>query len=125
MTTSPHHHARTVALFAGDLLPDQHPGRAQVRRAVATVLQRYGVRWCVTRMAAAFRVDPDGAASRLTWALLVVRDCYGRPEPVPQTRCRTTGRPAGEFSAGADLWSARRAAPRCPFTVSRYRRSVS
>jgi hypothetical protein len=124
MTTTPDQ-ARTVALFVGDLEPGQHPGRADVRRAVAAVLRRHSMRWCVDRMAAEFDADPKASAGRLTWALQVIRDCYGRQDPVPPTRCRATGRSAEEFPADPDPWSGRRAAPRCPFTASRYRRSES
>jgi hypothetical protein len=75
-------------------------------------------------MAAEFEADPEASASRLTWAQRVVQDCYGRPDP-GAIRCRAIGHSAVEFSAGPDPGSGHRVAPRCPFTASRYRRSVS
>src|SRR5690349_9254828 len=111
--------ARTVALFVSDLQPDQHPGPAEVHRAVAGLLRRFGSRWCAARMAEDFTADAAAALNRLAWVVRVVRDCYGPPAPVPPTRCQTTGRSTTEFA----LRHGPRVAPRCPFTPDRFRRS--
>ena len=111
--------ARTVALFVSDLQPHQHPGPAEVHRTVAGLLRRYGIRWCAARMAERFATDVAAAVYRLAWVLQVVRDCYGPPAPVPPTRCHATGRSTTEFL----LRYGPRAAPRCPFTPDRFRRS--
>ncbi|OLB76764.1 MAG: hypothetical protein AUI14_17715 [Actinobacteria bacterium 13_2_20CM_2_71_6] len=131
---------RAEALFAGDLQPSQHPAPEQVRRAVAGVLHRRGSRWCAARMAEEFGEHPEAAALRMTWALRVIRDCYAKAAPVPPTRCRATGGPAGSRSTAGNWRNAgpfsgrlgtseaalmHGEAPRCPYPVGRYRRSVS
>jgi hypothetical protein len=109
---------RAAALFAGDLEPSQHPGPAQVRRTVTTVLHRRGALWCTARVEAAFAADPAAASNRMTWAWQVIRDCYRHDEPAPRMRC-----------AALPLdWSGRMplrppgTGPRCRFPLSRYQR---
>jgi hypothetical protein len=108
---------RAEALFAGDLQPSQHPPAELVRRSVAAVLRRYGSQWCAARMAQEFGDHPEAAAQRMTWALRVVRDCYGRAG-VELARCRPVKARTRPDRAAA-------VAPvRCRYPTGRYRRRV-
>jgi hypothetical protein len=113
---------RAAALFASDLVPDQHPGPEQVRRAVTAVLHRHGAGWCGAQVAGEFDAEPAAAARRMAWVLRVVRDCYAKTVPVPPTRCRVAvrGRQPGDrpVPPDGDL-------RRCHYPAGRYRRPAS
>jgi hypothetical protein len=70
---------RAEALFASDLQPSQYPSPGEVRRAVATTLQRLGVRGCAGHLAGEFGDHPDTAAARMVWALAMIRAVYSTP----------------------------------------------
>jgi hypothetical protein len=63
---------RAEALFASPLQASEHPSTDQVRRAVATTLQRLGTDGCAACLAAEFGDHPDLAATRMTWALTTI-----------------------------------------------------
>jgi hypothetical protein len=67
---------RAEALFASTLQPSGSPSPDQVRRTVATMQRRLGVRGCAARMAVEFGDHPDTAVARMSWALATVRTVY-------------------------------------------------
>src|SRR6266851_4041267 len=72
---------RAEALFVSTLQPSGSPSPDQIRRAVATTLQRLGVRGCAARVAGEFGDHPDTAVARMGWALATIQMVY----PVPPT----------------------------------------
>ena len=72
---------RAEALFASTLQPSGTPSPGQIRRAVATTLQRLGVRGCAAQVAGEFGDHPDTAVARMSWALATIQTVY----PVPPT----------------------------------------
>jgi hypothetical protein len=74
---------RAEALFASNLQASDRPSAEQVRRAVATTLQRLGTAGCAARLAGEFGDHPELAASRMSWALATVR---GNPAVAPARR---------------------------------------
>jgi hypothetical protein len=67
---------RAEALFASTLQSCTPVSPEQVRRAVATTLQRLGVRGCAAQMAGEFGDHPYTAAARMTWALAMINTVY-------------------------------------------------
>jgi hypothetical protein len=68
------------------LQTSDHPSAEQVRRAVATTLQRLGAAGCAARLAGEFDDHPELAAMRMTWALATVQelpDSGLRPQSSP------------------------------------------
>jgi hypothetical protein len=63
---------RAEALFASTVQPSGSISPDQVRRAVATTLQRLGVRGCAARVAGEFGDHPDTAVARMGWALATI-----------------------------------------------------
>jgi hypothetical protein len=70
---------RAEALFVSVLQPSGSPSPDQVRRAVATTLQRLGIRGCAAQVAGEFGDHPDTAAARMSWALTTVTAVYPAP----------------------------------------------
>jgi hypothetical protein len=70
---------RAEALFLSTLQPSGSPSPDQVRRAVATTLQRLGVRTCAAQVAGEFGDHPDTAVTRMSWALVTVNTVYPPP----------------------------------------------
>jgi hypothetical protein len=73
---------RAAALFASTLQASEHPSAEQVRRAVATTLQRLGPAGCADRVAGEFGEHPELAANRMSWALATVGSDYLTADPV-------------------------------------------
>jgi hypothetical protein len=67
---------RAEALFASTMQASGPAAPDQVRRAVATTLQRWGVRGCAARMAGEFGDHPDTAVARMNWALATIQSAY-------------------------------------------------
>jgi hypothetical protein len=63
---------RAEALFASTVQPSGSISPDQVRRAVATTMQRLGVRGCAARVAGEFGDHPDTAVARMGWALATI-----------------------------------------------------
>jgi hypothetical protein len=73
---------RAEALFVSTLQSSESPAPDQVRRAVATTMQRLDIASCAGQMAREFGEHPDTAAARMTWALATIRTVY---PPSPTT----------------------------------------
>ncbi|MEV6928829.1 hypothetical protein AB0M46_30665 [Dactylosporangium sp. NPDC051485] len=67
---------RAEALFASVLQASQEPTPTQVRAAVTSTLRRYGVNGCAARVAGEFGEYPETAATRMAWALEMIRSAY-------------------------------------------------
>jgi hypothetical protein len=67
---------RAEALFASTVQPSGSPSPDQIRHAVATTLQRLGVRGCAARVAGEFGDHPDTAVARMGWALAAISTVY-------------------------------------------------
>src|SRR5260370_37908602 len=74
---------RAEALFVSPLQPSGSPSPDQIRRAVATTLQRLGVRGCAAQVAGEFGDHPDTAAARMSWALATINTVYPAPSMPP------------------------------------------
>jgi len=74
---------RAEALFASTVQPSGSISPDQVRRAVATTLQRLGVRGCAARMAGEFGDHPDTAVARMSWALATIETVYPAQSAIP------------------------------------------
>ncbi len=74
---------RAEALFASTLQPSGLPSPDQVRRAVATTMQRLGVRGCAAQVAGEFGDHPDTAVARMSWALATINTVYPAPSMPP------------------------------------------
>lgn len=70
--------ARAEALFASTLQASQSPAPLEVRRAIAGTLARLGTAGCAARVAGEFGDHPDGAVTRMRWALTTVGATYPR-----------------------------------------------
>jgi hypothetical protein len=79
---------RAEALFASTLQSAGTASPDQVRRAVATTLERLGVRGCATQMAGEFGDHPDTAAARMCWALATVHHAYPALSMTPNAELR-------------------------------------
>ncbi|WP_432834261.1 hypothetical protein [Dactylosporangium sp. CA-092794] len=67
---------RAEALFASTLQASQEPTPAQVRAAVTSTLRRHGIGGCAARVAGEFGEYPETAATRMAWALGMIRNAY-------------------------------------------------
>ena len=67
---------RAEALFASALQPSGSPSPDQIRRVVATTLQRLGVHGCAGQVAGEFGDHPDTAVARMSWALATIHTAY-------------------------------------------------
>jgi hypothetical protein len=74
---------RAEALFVSTLQPSGSPSPDQIRRAVATTLQRLGVRGCAAQVAGEFGDHPDTAVARMSWALATINTVYLQPSMAP------------------------------------------
>jgi hypothetical protein len=74
---------RAEALFVSALQPSSSPSPVQIRRAVATTLQRLGVRGCAARVAGEFGDHPDISVARMGWALATINTVYPVPSMTP------------------------------------------
>jgi hypothetical protein len=74
---------RAEALFVSTLQPSGSPSPDQIRRAVATTLQRLGVRGCAVRVAGEFGDHPDTAVARMGWALATIHTVFSAPPVTP------------------------------------------
>jgi hypothetical protein len=74
---------RAEALFASPLQSSESPSSDQVRHAVVTTLSRFGIRGCAAQLAGEFGDHPDSAATRMTWALAMIRTTYPTPSTTP------------------------------------------
>ncbi len=74
---------RAEALFLSTLQASGSPSPDQVRRAVATTLQRLGIRGCAAQVAGEFGDHPDTAVARMSWALATVNTVYPAPSMTP------------------------------------------
>ena len=74
---------RAEALFVSALQPSGSPAPGQIRRAVATTLQRLGVRGCAAQVAGEFGDHPDTAVARMSWALATINTIYPAPSMTP------------------------------------------
>ena len=81
--------ARAGALFASTLQPSGSHSPGQIRRAVATTLQRLGVRGCTARVADEFGDHPDTAVARMSWALATIGTVYPAPSMTPAPGLRS------------------------------------
>jgi hypothetical protein len=81
--------ARAEALFASTLQSCAPASPEQVRRAVATTLQRLGVRGCAAQMAGEFGDHPDTAVARMCWALATISTVYPAPSMTPAPELRS------------------------------------
>ena len=80
---------RAEALFVSTLQPSGSPSPDQIRRAVATTLQRLGVRGCTARVADEFGDHPDTAVARMSWALATINTVYPAPSTTPAPGLRS------------------------------------
>ncbi len=80
---------RAEALFMSTLQPSGSPSPDQIRRAVATTLQRLGVRGCAARVAGEFGDHPDTAVARMSWALATISTVYSGPSMLPAPGLRS------------------------------------
>ena len=80
---------RAEALFASTVQPSGSISPDQVRRAVATTMQRLGVRGCAARVAGEFGDHPDTAVARMGWALATISTVYPAPSMPPALRLRS------------------------------------
>ena len=80
---------RAEALFASTVQPSGSTSPDQVRRAVATMLQRLGVRGCAARVAGEFGDHPDTAVARMGWALATISTIYPAPSMTPAPGLRS------------------------------------
>jgi hypothetical protein len=80
---------RAEALFVSTLQPSGSPSPDQIRRVVATTLQRLGVRGCAARVAGDFGDHPDIAAARRGWALATINTVYPAPSMTPASGLRS------------------------------------
>jgi hypothetical protein len=79
--------ARAEALFVSTLQPSESSTPDDVRRAVATTVQRLGIAGCAAEMAREFGDQPDTAAARMSWARATVRTVYPpRQATIPTQR---------------------------------------
>ena len=78
---------RAEALFASTVQPSGSPSPDQIRRAVATTLQRLGVRGCAARVAGEFGDHPDTAVGQD--GLGAGHDQHGLPGAVDDPGSRT------------------------------------
>ena len=80
---------RAEALFVSTLQPSGSPSPDQIRRAVATTLQRLGVRGCAARVAGEFGDHPDTAVARMSWALATINTVYPATSRTPAPGLRS------------------------------------
>lgn len=80
---------RAEALFLSTLQPSGSPSPDQIRRAVATMLRRLGVRGCAAQVAGEFGDHPDTAAGRMGWALATINKVYPAPSKTPASGPRS------------------------------------
>ena len=80
---------RAEALFVSTLQPSSSPSPDQIRRAVATTLQRLGVHGCAARVAGEFGDHPDIAVVRMGWALATINTVYPAPSIIPDPGLRS------------------------------------
>ena len=80
---------RAEALFASTVQPCRSPSPDQIRRAVATTLQRLGVRGCAARVAGEFGDHPDTAVARMGWALATISTVYPAASMTPAPGLRS------------------------------------
>jgi hypothetical protein len=80
---------RAEALFASTMQASGSPSPDQIRRAVATTLQRLGVRGCAARVAGEFGDHPDTAVARMGWALATINTVYLAPSMPPAPGLRS------------------------------------
>jgi hypothetical protein len=80
---------RAEALFASTVQPSGSTSPDQVRRAVATTLQRLGVRGCAARVAGEFGDHPDTAVARMGWALATISTIYPASSMTPAPGLRS------------------------------------
>jgi hypothetical protein len=85
---------RAEALFVSTLQPSGSPSPDQIRHAVATTLQRIGVRGCAAQVAGEFGDHPDSAVARMSWALATINTVYPAPSTTP-----TPGPPSLAFAS--------------------------
>ena len=85
---------RAEALFVSALQPSGSPSPDQIRHAVATTLQRIGVRSCAAQVAGEFGDHPDSAVARMSWALATINTVYPAPSTTP-----TAGPPSLAFAS--------------------------
>jgi NADPH-dependent 2,4-dienoyl-CoA reductase/sulfur reductase-like enzyme len=64
------------ALFASDLQSSQQPGARQIRAAVADMIRKFGVDYCLSRVAQEFGDHPETAVTRMRWAREAVSRAY-------------------------------------------------
>ena len=79
---------RAEALFVSTLQPSGSPSPDQIRRAVATTLQRLGVSGCAAQVAGEFGDHPDTAVARMSWALATINTVYPAPSMTPASGLR-------------------------------------
>jgi hypothetical protein len=79
---------RAEALFASVLQPSGSPSADQIRRVVATTLQRLGARGCAAQVAGEFGDHPDTAVGRMSWALATIYTVYPGPSMTPTSGLR-------------------------------------
>jgi hypothetical protein len=80
---------RAEALFASTVQASGSPSPDQIRSAVATTLQRLGVRGCAARVAGEFGDHPDTAVARMGWALTTISTVYPVPSMTPAPGLRS------------------------------------
>jgi hypothetical protein len=80
---------RAEALFVSPLQPSGSPSPDQIRHAVATTLQRLGVRGCAAQVAGEFGDHPDTAVARMSWALTTINTVYPAPSMAPAPGLRS------------------------------------
>jgi hypothetical protein len=79
--------ARAEALFTSWLTTGTRPAPPLVEEMIREAVRRNGgTRGCAAEMAAAYGDHPETAASRMRWALDVIRCCYGTHRPTCPNR---------------------------------------
>ncbi len=78
---------RVSALFASTLQRGDHPGPAQIRRAVAAATRALAGPGCVAAVAQEYGEHPETAVARMRWARAAVAMAYGAaPDPAEPSR---------------------------------------
>jgi hypothetical protein len=67
---------RAEALFVSDVQSSDQPTAEVIRQAVTAALRQHHSRGCALQMAHEFGDHPDLAATRMAWALAMIRATY-------------------------------------------------
>jgi hypothetical protein len=84
--------ARCEALFASGLQPSDAPGADGVAEAIRSIVRRFGIGGCTSRMAQEYGDHPEAAAERMRWVRSLLGLTPGTVSPPTAGRALPAGR---------------------------------